>query len=137
MQVGNIVTEKIHSTRKKKKADSASAFTVSDEDDVGAKTISSGAVNVNSLWQLQAFDDWSIDVDKMKERGEELIEGLNEIRFALLNGELYKEDLQSLAESIAKSQIELQFPQLQTIIDEIRLRAEVELAKMEQLSGAR
>ena len=130
MQVGNIHTDKISSTRKKGKVGKAGAFSVSHEEGE-TKNVKASRVSINSLWQLQALDDWSVDARKMQETGEQLLDDLKDIRMDLLSGELSKENIASLTKSLEKSKIELQFPELQEVVEDIRLRASVELAKLE------
>lgn len=131
MQVGNIGTDKISSAKRKNKASLGSVFGLpSQEEDVESQTVNQTKVNVGSLWQLQAYDDWSVDVDNMKEKGGKLLDELNNLRLCLLNEELGKADIESLSMALENTEIDLQFPELQEVLDEVRLRAAVELAKL-------
>ena len=67
----------------------------------------------------------------MKHVGGAIIDELNNIRIGIISGEISKEDMQHLNDALNNAKIELQFPDLQNIINDIRLRAEVELAKLE------
>ena len=132
MQVGNIVQEKIHATRKKlQNANSAPFVLEGDIDEIESKEITSTRVNVSSLWMLQEVDSYSADTQKMKQVGGDLLEQLNNIRMVLITGEFTRNNITQLRETLKNSKIKLQFPDLQELLDEIELRAEVELAKLE------
>jgi hypothetical protein len=131
MQVGNINAEKISASKRKGRVSGSSGFIVSEhEEDLESETVSQTKVNVSSLWQLQAFDDWSVDVDNMKEKAGRILEGLKNLRMCLLKEEIGKEDIESLAKALENTDIDLKFPELQGILDDVRLRAAVELAKI-------
>ncbi|MGV2432158.1 MAG UNVERIFIED_CONTAM: flagellar assembly protein FliX [Rickettsiaceae bacterium] len=128
MQVGDIVQKKL-SVTKKNPRNNNSIFTL-EENPVEASAVSTPRVNISSLWTLQAEDDWSIDVDRMKKAGQMVLDELNNIRMCLIDGMLTKNDMENLTKSLDASEINLHFPELQEMIDDIRLRAAVELAKM-------
>lgn len=130
MQVGNIGSDKIAASRKKRKISDGSFSISENEAETETKSVNQTKVNVNSLWQLQAFDDWSVDVDNMQENGGKLLEELNNLRMCLLNEELEKEDIESLAEALENTELDLKYPELQEALDDVRLRAAVELAKI-------
>jgi hypothetical protein len=132
MQVGNIVQEKIYATRKKLKAFGGEAFSIDGEiDELESKEVCTTRVNISALWTLQEVDSYSADLDKMKQLGNALLKDLNNIRMDLINGELSKTNIAALKESLKNSKIKFQFPELQNALDDIELRAEVELAKLE------
>lgn len=132
MQVGNVGTDKISSAKRKRKV-SDSSFLVSGSDgDAEANSVSQTKVNVSSLWQLQAYDDWAVDVDNMKENGERLLDELKNLRICLLSGELEKDDIESLSKALENTKIDLKYPDLQDALDDVRLRASVELAKIQR-----
>lgn len=131
MQVGNVGTDKISSAKRKRKV-SDSSFLVSGSDgDAEANSVSQTKVNVSSLWQLQAYDDWAVDVDNMKENGERLLDELKNLRLCLINQELEKENIESLSQALKDTKIDLKYPELKQTLEDVRLRAEVELAKLQ------
>jgi hypothetical protein len=134
MQVGNIVQEKIYSTRKKTQVSSGGSFSIDgDVDELESKEVTTSRVNISALWTLQEVDSYGADAEKMKQVGGELLKDLNNIRMDLISGELSKTNITALKESLKNSKIKFQFPQLQEVLDDIELRAEVELAKLEML----
>ena len=62
--------------------------------------------------------------------GEDLLERLEEIRDGLLVGAIPKNDLAELARTIRARRQRSDDPRLNEIIDEVELRAEVEIAKL-------
>ncbi|GAB3125296.1 flagellar assembly protein FliX [Novispirillum itersonii] len=67
---------------------------------------------------------------RMIQRGEELLDHLEELRQGVLDGKVSKDSLTSLAH-LARTRRESGVdPQLAAVLDEIELRAEVELAKL-------
>lgn len=86
---------------------------------------------VNSLLFLQEIDDYSKDKAKLVEYGDKIIESLNCLRFDLLSGRLSEESIRRLKALIDSKQPQFQFEDIQNVINEIRLRLEIELAKIE------
>ncbi|MGB0671593.1 MAG: flagellar assembly protein FliX [Rhodospirillales bacterium] len=62
--------------------------------------------------------------------GESLLDRLDRLRDGLLAGVVDKQDLQNLAQSMRAERRRSEDPKLNAIIEEIELRAEVELAKL-------
>jgi|GEM_PF-6244676 len=127
MQVGNISSSKIRSTKKQPKAGEA-GFSVDTAEEENS-TIPVKSANIGSLWQLQAYDDKSLDLEIMQNKGNALLEELRKLRMGLLSEELDQENLESLSVTLDNAKIDFKYPELQEILDEIRLRAAVELAK--------
>ncbi len=67
---------------------------------------------------------------KAAERGEDILDRLEEIRHALLGGSLTVAQVQSLAAMVRSRRVTVADPQMREVLDEIELRAEVELAKL-------
>ena len=67
---------------------------------------------------------------KQIERGQTLLEKLEEIRDGLLKGYLSKDRLMNIAQFVHERKMEAQDERLNEIIEEIELRVEVELAKL-------
>jgi hypothetical protein len=66
---------------------------------------------------------------RAKQRGESILDQLEEIRIGLLLGAIPMAKLEGLAQLVRAKREQFQDPQLQAILDEIELRAAVELAK--------
>lgn len=67
---------------------------------------------------------------RMIRRGEDILDRLEELRGSLLAGSVPKERLIQLAQMVRARRDTVSDPRLATILDEIELRAEVELAKL-------
>ena len=94
---------------------------------------SSNVGSVDAVFMVQNVSD-SLDQDSKQrkeiERGNNLLDRLEEIRRELLSGSVSKERLISLAQMV-RSRREAGIPErLEEIISEIELRVEVELAKI-------
>ncbi|MES2215058.1 MAG: flagellar assembly protein FliX [Pseudomonadota bacterium] len=93
----------------------------------------SSSCNLNPFLALQEFSSsYDQDIQKMKEIGASLLSHLNDVRFDLINGDVDKDHLINLQNALDKNSVELQFPELQEVINSIRIRAGVELAKLEK-----
>jgi hypothetical protein len=68
--------------------------------------------------------------------GDELLKLLDEVRDGLLAGGISRQTLTKLAVATSKRRESFADPRLQTVLDEIELRAKVELAKLEQAGRA-
>ena len=136
MHIGNIVQEKINRTEKKRsKVENGSVFSVSNDhesEDIAHVSVMPKA-QVSTAWMLQEVDGYAQDQKKMRQTSDRLLKNLHEIRIGILAGELTLEHLQALKNSLDNANIELQFPELQNVVDGVRLRAEVELAKLENI----
>lgn len=136
MHIVNFVQQKLERITKKtiKKVGASSIFAlgedgVSTEDSAGVGSMPK--VQVSTAWMLQEIDGYAQDQKKMKEVGDKLLQYLRQIRLGLLSGGLTSQSIRRFQEELKNSQLELQFPNLQDVIDDIKLRAEVELAKLE------
>ena len=63
-----------------------------------------------------------------------MIDGLDEIRQGLLVGAIPKSKLAALVEVVREERDQADDPRLSALLDEIELRAAVELAKLDQLA---
>ncbi len=68
--------------------------------------------------------------NKMVKKGNDLLDGLEDIRQSLLAGEIDKDKLINISRLVKQKDTETSDPKLQEIIQEIELRVEVELAKL-------
>lgn len=87
---------------------------------------------IDALLLVQAVDD-STEREARKRllrRGEDILDKLEEIRHGLLLGTLPKEKLTELVDMVRSRREACQDPRLAALLDEIELRAEVEIAKL-------
>lgn len=67
--------------------------------------------------------------EELKKEGNKLIASLNRIRLALLSGSLSIEIIENLAKTLDECSFSFTSYEAQSLINEIKLRAEVEIAK--------
>jgi hypothetical protein len=114
---------------------SDSAFTVSSaaEQPRAASVAAPGAIaSVESILTLQGLDDSTSGRSRGLQHGERLLDMLDEVRDGLLAGGIPRATLTRLATAVSQRQEGFSDPKLQSVLDEIELRARVELAKLEQ-----
>lgn len=108
---------------------------------VAARPASSGAAaaaglapltSLGALLAVQAVDDPLTGRRRARERGERLLDALDELRLALIEGRLPARKLGALQALVGEQRAATDDPQLQAVLDEIELRAAVELAKLER-----
>lgn len=93
------------------------------------------SMNVNSLSVVLAVQE-TPDAAKgrarqrARDRGMKMLDFLEEIRVGLLMGAIPRERLEQLAQMVRVKREQIDDPQLTAILDEIELRAAVELAKL-------
>jgi len=125
-------------SKKTKKASGSSdgAFASAVENAGQSESAGGGAASapvaaVDSLLELQAEDDDAQSRSKGLQRAGEMLDLLEEVRRGLLIGAIPKAKLEQLS-ALARSEREgFTDPRLGELLDEIELRAEVELAKLE------
>ena len=86
---------------------------------------------VETILTLQGFDGGDGD-SKGFDHGQSLLDMLDQIRDGLLAGAIPRTTLTRLATAVSRKQDGFVDPRLQSVLDEIDLRARVELAKLEQ-----
>jgi hypothetical protein len=130
-------TKSVGSARKSDKAKGKSdEFARVLEDEEGEDGVASavhGASPTNSISALLSLQEMSGDEGqsaRAKARGEELLARLDELRHALLIGSLSADSLDGLVKLIQSERALTADPQLAETLDEIELRARVELAKL-------
>lgn len=98
---------------------------------------SSGATHVGAidgLLALQEVDEDGRGGQQARERGDEMLDRLDEIRHGLLTGSVNPRTLQNLLTQVRDKRETFTDPRLTEILEEIELRAAVELAKLGQLA---
>lgn len=95
-----------------------------------ARTAAVGALE--SLLALQGAEDSTSEeaTRKAKKRAADLLDHLDRVRVGLLDGHMPESALQQLTQMIAGRRESVLDPKLAEILDEIDLRAQVELAKL-------
>jgi hypothetical protein len=119
-----------------KGATGASAtFTVSETSDARAAVVSGpGPISaLDSILMLQGLDDSTDGRSKGVAHGEQLLEMLDQVRDGLLAGGVPRTTLNRLANAVTRRHDQFNDPKLQSVLDEIELRAHVELAKLEMM----
>lgn len=88
--------------------------------------------HVDSLLAVQQAEDPTQRAarGRMKARAHDLLDNLEKIRIALLTGDLTVGDVINVADVVASHREKITDPKLTAILDEIDLRAQIELAKM-------
>jgi hypothetical protein len=92
---------------------------------------------IESLLTIQEVGD-SLDSEGKKRwvrYGEDVLDQLEELRHGLLLGTVPKEKLSNLAKMVRSKRDYIADPRLSALLDDIELRAEVELAKLEMRQG--
>jgi len=86
---------------------------------------------VDALLAMQEVGDATDDRARKQAQsyGEDLLDRLAALQDALLHGAIPKANLMEIAKRIRSSRAKVQDPRLNAILDEIELRAEVEIAK--------
>lgn len=99
-----------------------------------AKPGVSGGMPINTvgaLLGLQEVDDPTTRRRRATRRASALLDSLEDIRIGLLQGGLPRGDVERLGRLVADARADVDDPELANLLDEIDLRAQVELAKLE------
>ncbi len=88
---------------------------------------------VETILTLQNIEDTTDGRSKGAARGEQILDLLDHVRDGLLAGGIPRTTLNRLASAVSRRQENFSDPRLQNVLDEIELRARVELAKLEQV----
>jgi hypothetical protein len=114
-----------------------SSFAAQDAGDAkpaGGLTGTGPLAAVDTILALQGLADSPGERRSGVQHGEGLLALLDEVRDGLLAGGIPRPTLNRLALAISKRRESFADPALQSVLDEIDLRARVELAKLEQSS---
>ncbi len=92
--------------------------------------------SVDALLATQAVGDDAETAARKRlvRRGEDILDRLEELRHALLIGSIPKDKLIALAQMVRSRRDQVADPRLSSLLGEIELRAEVELAKLSRRS---
>ena len=138
MKVSDIGGARGPSSAKKanKKEKSGSDFSVhlkdaTEAENSGDVSDTSPVSSVDAILSVQEVPDAMADSHRraVMEWGEDVLDRLEQIRRDILLGRLSKERLMALARNLRARKKHIDDPALKAIIDDIELRAEVEIAK--------
>jgi hypothetical protein len=102
------------------------------EEEAPASAVTSTPVlsGIEALMALQEVPDATAKRKRALARGDRLLDRLDDLRRGLLLGQISTEKLTDLARLAGESSAEVDDPQLRDVLQEIELRAKVELAKL-------
>lgn len=129
-------TGRIETSAIKRKAPAtaaASGFTVSEPTDAQTQIVAGPGpiAALESILMLQGLDDSTQGRSKGLAHGERLLDLLDSVRDGLLAGGIPRATLNKLAAAVTHRHEVFADPKLQDVLDQIELRAHVELAKLE------
>jgi Class II flagellar assembly regulator len=115
----------------------APGFVLPSEDLSGPTSVSRTAPaaslsNIGALLALQGEDDVSERRRRATRRTNSLLDQLDGIRLAILGEGVSREQVAALANTLREYRDQVDDPGLNAILDDVELRAEVELAKLER-----
>ena len=138
MKIGGVTTNNVGNIKNKKASSAnsgafAAALEESENESSSASAVAAPAMS-NPLFMLQEVGERDAKQQEAIDFGFDTLEYLDEIKISLLSGTISKELLLNLDYMIKSWRNNLDNdPELASIIDEIELRAAVELAKLESL----
>ncbi|PWC86500.1 flagellar assembly protein FliX [Azospirillum sp. TSH100] len=97
---------------------------------VSGTAATAGVAGVLAVQEVDVTDDATARASRGKMRAEEMLDRLEEIQHGLLSGTLSMQKLVDLAKVVQTRRAQVDDPNLAEILDEIDLRAQVELAKL-------
>lgn len=125
--------------RRTGKADGASGSSFAKQlkgtDDAAPAAAVGGAAGVGAVagvFAAQEVDDAAARASRGKKRAQDMLDKLDDIRHGLLSGELSADKLMDLNKLIQSRKVAVDDPALAQLLDEIDLRAQVELAKFQR-----
>lgn len=131
---GRVSTPASKKTKGKSKAGSAGFSEQLSKTDAPASAAVFGTASVtavDALLGLQEVPDATSGRSRGIQQASMMLDQLEEIRRGLLLGSIPASKLKALAEGITEKREDFQDPELAGILDDIELRARVELAKLE------
>ena len=97
---------------------------------VGGVSGAAPAQAIDALLAIQEVDD-AVDGRSRKGQrwGESILDKLEELRIGLIGGVIPPNDLEAITQMLREGRGEVEDPELDQVLDEIELRARVEIAK--------
>jgi hypothetical protein len=115
--------------------DTRFAEALSQDTTASAANAPKAVTTVDNLFILQEVaEDLSGRRRAAMQRGDSMLDRLDDIRIALLTGALPRGQLEALRRMAKERGNVLNDPQLQSVLDEIELRVAVELAKLDKVA---
>ncbi len=104
------------------------------DDSVGAVAGAAPMSTVEALLSLQEVEDSTSGQSRSRARkwGNDVLDDLERLRIGIISGVVPRADLERIAASVERRRAQTDDPALESILDEIELRAKVELAKLER-----
>ncbi len=133
MKVARTGVRNLGSIRRRKQSTGASEGGFASELAAGAEPAAGGASAVNVLDGVLAVQEVGEKGQGRRDaraRGEDVLQRLEQIRLGLLAGRIPEHQLNQLVQVLRGQRAQFNDPKLSEIIDEIELRAAVELAKL-------
>jgi len=131
-------TQALASTRKLKKSSDKKdnvKFTPSQKSqESGSSEASSNVADIGGMLFLQEVDQRSEDQQNLEEFSKQAFDALKHLQIDLLHGNIKSRHLHNLKDTLQGSQFIIETPELAELSDEIQLRLEVEIAKIEMNS---
>lgn len=100
--------------------------------EAGQAAAPGGVHSVDSVLTAQEVGDRSGGARRARERAELILDRLDDIRHGLLMGAIPRDRLEELAAAVRRQREAVDDPRIVEILDEIELRARVELAKFQR-----
>ena len=94
-----------------------------------------GTNSISGVLGVQEVDDALAQASKGKLRAQDILDRLEDLRLELLTGSISREKLLQLTRLVNARRSQITDPRLAEVLDEIDLRAQVELAKHAQQVG--
>jgi hypothetical protein len=106
----------------------------SDTDAVTGPAAAAPMSAVDALLTIQEVEDSTTGQSKSRARkwGHDMLDQLERLRIGIVGGVVSRADLERIAASIDRQRVRTDDPLLESILDEIELRAKVELAKLDR-----
>lgn len=117
------------------RAASGTGFAVSAPAPHAAAAVGASSVTpiqgIDAILSVQAVDERGHDRKRALRHGEEMLDLLEKVKLGVLSGRIPAASLQALAQTVSRRNASGD-PRLEGLLDEIELRARVELAKLEK-----
>jgi hypothetical protein len=92
--------------------------------------------SVSNMLALQEISEAEVERKRLIQKGKNILDVLENLRHQLLIGEVPLSTLQSLGRQLSVQRQSISDPHLLALLDDIELRAAVELAKLEMAAAA-
>jgi len=112
------------------RAGASFADTLKQVDSGGVAGPATSVASVSAVMAVQEVDADASRQAAARQRGEEMLDRLDELRLGLIEGRLAPERIEALVKLVAERREKVTDPRLKSILDDIDLRAQVELAKL-------